>query len=325
MKLKNVPQKKYWLLLFLSLIPLGSLICGGYFIFEEFIGQTHQGIGINSQEFSSLIESDKPAILVLNLTLINDRDQYRLGYDVGNLFVILKNIPSGICIKGAFIRTPQIISSGNFLFEVEQPDYSFENYCATPIANSTSMYARVPKRINPLSLQVNDRIDERFFPFDEWGTGSTFLWLDIRDENDQPITLELEIIPNVITPDWKDDLSLRSIQITVNGQETYAYQIDITLKRLASIRFFTVLLIAMSVFVITAIFLIKEPSTVIELILAILLGLWGIQSVLIPAGIQMTTLTHVLLILLYVYLAVVVFLRFFFLPLARKLIEARVT
>ncbi len=314
-KKANKQNIKNWVLVFLSFTPVVALIIGGYIVFREFIQKANENVGITFQEMSTLTQDEKPITLIFDVQLMNDGTQMLLKYDIGNVFVKREYITSEVCINGVFVRHPQVISSENGLsFEVEKPDYLLDNFCVTPQTETGSVSATVPYTEQEMLFKLFDGVDESFFPFDKWSTGSTILWLDIKDGDGKTLSIEPQIISNLVLPDWNGSLKLQPIQITVNGKQVLAYQIDITLHRLLSSRFFSILLIAMSLLAITAILYIKETVTAIELSLAILLGLWGIQGILIPASIQGTTLVHVSIILLYIYLVAIISIRFLFMP-----------
>jgi len=266
-----------------------------------------------------VLKTDKPITLLLDLRP-SQGSEPTLSYDVGNTLITFKNLSSEICLRGMFIRAPQRFNSDDgFLFEVSEPDYSFKDFCAAPDKNSTFSTINSPQRLTQDLLTMGGWGNERFFPFDEWATPSVFLWLDARDKSGQPMNIELQIIANTMLPDWDSEVSFHPVQITVNGQKVAAYQVDTTLRRLISSRFFTALLLFLVAFVISAIPFVKDSGTAIGLILAILLGLSGLQSILIPTNIHVLTMTHLLITLLYVYLVVIAFMRFFLVPSIKRL------
>ncbi len=316
----NHRRAKSWFVIGLSLVAIGLLVFGGYVVFDEFIKKTYEYGGLSLQAASRIIETGEPLILSVNLRLA-EQDRPNLVYDVGSAVITPKIVYPPKCAFVACLsgRRETYSSTAGLFFEVSEPDYSFDSFCATPDVNSKQSHFDSPRKTSQASFRVSDSVNERFFPFDEWHTGSVFLWLDMRDKAGQPVSVEPKIVVSTVLPDWEGRVSLEPYQITVNGQKTAAYQMDVTLRRLVSIRFLTVLLLFLSAFAITAVLLGRDQTTAIELIVAVLLGLWGIQDVLIPANIQVTTITHLLITLLYAYLVVMAFLRFFLIPAIRKL------
>ena len=59
---------------------------------------------------------------------------------------------------------------------------------------------------------------------------------------------------------------------------------------------------------------VKDVSAFLEVAIGILLGLWGIQSVLVPIDITEPTITPQIILALYVLLAFAVFIRFVIRP-----------
>lgn len=325
MRLKKHQRATTWFVIGLSVASIALLIVGGFLVFEEFFRKAYEGVsvGVSLPTLSRISESDKPITLFLDLQS-GEEARPSLVYRVGNAVIIPKNLSSETCIYGVFVRTIRTCSSEDgCFFEVDEPDYSFDNVCVTPDANSTAnstrMHLAYPQERGPATFQIFDTVNERFFPFDEWSTPSAFLWLDIRDNTGQPLDVETDIVAGTALPDWEGTPSLKPVQITVNGQKTNAYQVDVALHRLISIRFLTILLIFLSAFAIACIPFIKDQGTTIEVMVAILLGLWGIQGVLVPSHIQVTTVTHLLVTLLYVFLVVMACLRLILIPSIRKL------
>jgi hypothetical protein len=132
------------------------------------------------------------------------------------------------------------------------------------------------------------------------------------------MNIQPNIIVNTNLPGWHDDIEITPIQIKVNGRNKPAFQIDVTLRRLLSVRILTVLLLLILVGFITFLPFVKETGSAIELSLGIFFGLWGIQDVLIPGDIEYTTLIHSLLMMLYTYLAVAAVIRFVSIPMLKQ-------
>lgn len=321
MKQKKRNQKiQNWLLLILSLIPIFALLIGGYIVTKEFIQKSNENFGLSFQDMKELSEDDASIIITLNIQTIRDGKKIFIKYDIGNISVIEKNIVSEFCVDGAFVQTPQILSSEEgYLFEVEKPDYVFDELCFKPQVNSQNINISTPNLKQETLLNISDSGDERFFPFDKKSASSIFIWVDTKNSVDETFNVETKILLNFISSDWNEKIEVTPIPITVNEQSIQAYQVDLTLYRLVSTRFFTILLISMLLIVITFILFVKETITAVELSLAILLGLWGIQGVLIPIDIQTSTLIHLLIILLYTYLVAIISIRFLFMPILLKL------
>lgn len=306
---------KGWLLAFLSLTPILALIIGGYIVSREFVQKANESSGLSFQEMNDIFRNEKPITLILEIQLIDNGTQKFLKYNIGNIFINREYITSEICITGVFVQYPQVISSDDgFLFEVNKPDFVLNDSCVTPQSEPGGKVLSPLYSEEEMMYKLSDGIDESFYPFDEWSVGSVFLWLDIKDKSGKSLNVDTQIIPDLILPNWSGDIKLVQLPITVNGQQIQAFQVDMTLSRLLSSRFFSILLIAMSLLVITAILYIKETVATIELSLAILLGLWGIQGILIPSNMNGSTLIHIAIILLYVYFVAIISIRFLFLP-----------
>jgi len=305
-KNKKVKQKIFFSL---SLIPVFILLISGYVVYDEFVQKSLETSGIDYLEFQNVFESKNPVFLVLNVENVRDKNQDYLQIDVGNVFIIEKNLEENICVTGIYIRYPQTISSSKpyYSFKVQEPDFFLPDLCGKAQSNSQTVQAGIPLIQNQfLTFDISNRKSEHFYPFDERNTGTLFLWLEVQNESGERVNIKPDILVNTTMPNWDSDVKLNPVKVDVNSLGIDAYKVDITLNRLKSIRFFVVLLLAVSFFIITAILFVKSTSTAIELLLAILLGLWGMTDILIPDSIQTTTLPHLLIISLYIYMVLIV-------------------
>jgi hypothetical protein len=77
----------------------------------------------------------------------------------------------------------------------------------------------------------------------------------------------------------------------------------------------TVLLLGLLTVLILGLVFAKEKSTLLEIAIGVLLSFWGIQGVLIPDHINSRTLVHYWVIVLYILLGLVTYVRLVGLPL----------
>jgi hypothetical protein len=77
----------------------------------------------------------------------------------------------------------------------------------------------------------------------------------------------------------------------------------------------TVLLLGLLTVLILGLVFVKEKSTLLEIAIGVLLSFWGIQGVLIPDHINSRTLVHYWVIVLYILLGLVTYVRLVGLPL----------
>jgi hypothetical protein len=91
--------------------------------------------------------------------------------------------------------------------------------------------------------------------------------------------------------------------------------LTLELSRTRTQRLLTLLLLGLLTVLILGLVFVKDKSTLLEIAIGVLLSLWGIQSVLIPEYINSRTLVHYWVIVLYILLGLVTYVRLVGIPL----------
>ena len=166
-----------------------------------------------------------------------------------------------------------------------------------------------------------------FYPFDKRVVGvyvkpeNQLARLDTSSilKSGEPIlTLEID------APEWdKKEVFQTQLPIDETARtwaNTLPFKVtNIELQRPLSNRILTViLLLSILTFIILSIF-INELGTFLEVAVGILLGLWGIQTILVPDYITGATIIDALILTLYVLFAFAIFIRFLIKPAFQKL------
>lgn len=161
-----------------------------------------------------------------------------------------------------------------------------------------------------------------FYPFDRL-RGSWNLYALVTS----PDGTSLRNIPTRVyvtsrLDEWEEDLTVSAERLQFEtGPDTTAEwpaaRLDIDLYRTWTQRLLTLMLLTFLTLLIAGLLLVKDKQSLLELMTGILLGLWGIPAVLLPNHIQSSTLVHYWIILLYILLGLVTYVRFVGMPLVR--------
>jgi hypothetical protein len=161
-----------------------------------------------------------------------------------------------------------------------------------------------------------------FYPFDRlrgsWNLYALVLSPDGTLLQDIPISMHV----TSLLEEWEENLALNSeaLQFETDPDTTAewpAARLDIALSRTWTQQLLTLMLLSFLTLLVMGLLLVKDKQSLLEVMTGILLGLWGIPAVLIPNYIQSTTLVHYWIIILYILLGLVTYLRFVGMPLVR--------
>lgn len=161
-----------------------------------------------------------------------------------------------------------------------------------------------------------------FYPFDRlrgsWNLYALVLSPDGTLRQDIPTPVHV----TALLEEWEENLTVKSEALQFEtGPETTAEwpaaRLDITLSRTWTQQLLTLMLLGFLTFLVAGLLLVKDKQSLLEVMTGILLGLWGIPAVLIPNYIQSTTLVHYWIIVLYILLGLVTYVRFIGMPLVR--------
>lgn len=155
-----------------------------------------------------------------------------------------------------------------------------------------------------------------YFPFDRHIVDVGFL-LFIEGKDNEPTPIQPIINANIISHEWDKVASFHRDK--PEWLDIPASIVTIELQRPLGIRVLTILLLVSTTLFIAALYYVEETGTFMEVAIGILLGLWGLQDVLIPSDLEGQTMIGAIILGLYAWLAFVSFLRFLVKPAFKKL------
>lgn len=150
-----------------------------------------------------------------------------------------------------------------------------------------------------------------YFPFDRRSIDMA-IWLDASMEGENGESTDVSIAPDITgwvdAPDWDESVSIDKIYSEELGHEVTRLHIDF--HRPLAYRALTIILLGTLFAFIVALVFVKDTGSFLEVAVGVLLGLWGIQDILIPAGVTWPTIIDPLILTLYVSFAFVTLVRF---------------
>lgn len=161
-----------------------------------------------------------------------------------------------------------------------------------------------------------------FYPFDRLGGGWNLYALVLSPDGSLQQDIPTRVHVTAALDEWAENLAVKSDGLRFETgpgttAEWPAARLDVVLRRTWTPQLLTLMLLVFLTVLILGLLLVKDKQSVLELMLGILLGLWGIPAVLIPNYIQSNTLVHYWIIILYILLGLVTYVRFVGLPLVR--------
>jgi hypothetical protein len=196
------------------------------------------------------------------------------------------------------------------------PNYEFKNSCTGEHQQIIYFYqdaqqderVKFGNRSNTMKVSVSPSyyfpFDRRVLDVDFWLTGQTL----ISGTAENSVVIIPEIVGLVNVPEWDEIITIQkeySEELTHN-----VTHIHIDFKRPITFRLLTVIsLVALVSFIIVLAF-VEEIGSFLEVAIAILLGLWGIQDIIIPDNLSYPTIITPIILSLYCLLAFAVFMRF---------------
>ncbi len=337
-KIINTTGKRRYILFLVSLLPIFILGWSGYSIFEEFILGANSSFGFHELEKYGVAQltAEEPVSIRIDFSLDENstNNNPQISYNISSGTVYRPSPSEGaklICLNNIFIGTGEmrISSFSDVIGFEEQITYSFqEPLCGEPTEQdlpegSFSLNSQPSQPNEHRSLYVFDIDSKRFFPFDSWRANPAYLWTDITDANGNALNITPRILGRTSFPGWKAKVSTEPARISFNGDVYEGHSFRVDLQRPLSTRIMSVVLLLALLGFITLLLFIEENSSTLEVGVGILLGLWGVQEILVPSSITETTLIHSLIQLLYVYFAVIVCLRFISKPLFKQIRTTR--
>jgi hypothetical protein len=313
----------YWL--FVSIYP--SLIGDNF-------DSIQVGSGINPHLIFPLSPTDNPKIILS----INDLtpDDHQASYVETRQLIYYVQIPQEmklhdqyVCIESLHFRVNSYIYpilSSNPL-EINDPynysglwaNYQFDNLC-TDDKTKSGIFPNTDTKNSVMTDTIRfHAIPQYFFPFDR-GTVTIDYWLNGRLKNSNPTDSRLVITPDVDAyihaSEWNMTATTTKNYSEKIGHEVTSLYIDFQRPRFYQI--LTVAVLGSVVILIITLLFIKDISNLVQIAIGILLGLWGVQNIIIPPYITGAVIIIPLILLLYISLAFVLFIRFFVYPIWNK-------
>ena len=202
---------------------------------------------------------------------------------------------------------------------VDKYDYSLANSSCNTNTNSLDEATNIPAPGNPFQLQDSEGFWYGSYPFDShkilikiWFEGLTPSGEIFYEKPD-------ELHVKINTPNWTVKTDEQDADMIQGDNLIKVRQFSFDLQRHASIKVISVLLLSSMFFVILMVVFVPDTSNALEITVGILLGLWGIQEIIIPPNIRNQSPIHEAFFFLYLFFAWVILLRFIFIPAIKKL------
>lgn len=274
-------------------------------------------LGVDNQSFYSSIyspvyfdiEIDKDASAVFDISavhvpLVNEKDQVRC---LSNITLFQKTVRSVYSKSGYVLENTQL-----------ERVYPLNNLCnsSTMITNMVGVYSEaeiIPEGIDH-SFRLNPIREKYYFPFDYYEADSEISAEGVitSSSRSQNYTYQPDFLGYINAPGWQ-------IDIVNDGQPEIArHRLHFFIQRPPYLKIATVVILVSLLFVIFAIPFISEIGSSVDVAVGILLGLWGVQDVLIPDYVTWTTMLEQIILFLYVLLAFSLFVRTTIYPLWKR-------
>lgn len=202
-----------------------------------------------------------------------------------------------------------------------RPAYEFQGLCANTrgqqfvnLEDPRVIYKRSRELIGiSASSQYYFPFDKRILDFDVWLN----TYQEIGENKRALGTFAPDVKGYVDYPDWDETVTIQKVFSEEKGHDVT--HVNIVLRRpLGYIAMAVILLSGLAVFSLSLI-KVEEISSFLEVAIGILLGLWGVQTILIPDNVTWPTIIDPLILTSYGLLAFAVFIRFAIKPLWRSL------
>lgn len=212
-----------------------------------------------------------------------------------------------------FQKRERTLPSGETTTHVSS-QFPLETLCnLTNITRMAGFYAPatlISEEENKIIL-LDTILDSYYFPYDLYE-------VDIELEVEAEIHETSTVKSYILEPDLYYDVDARDweIEIIDNGQPEFERnRLHFRLHRPYFQRATTTVILALILALILLLPTLQERGSALEVTAAILFSLWGVQSILIPSYVNWTTFVSQLILVLYILLAVALFMRFSIVPL----------
>ena len=162
----------------------------------------------------------------------------------------------------------------------------------------------------------------RYYPFDTLSGTWDIYPLVLAPDETLLRDVEMNVYLTAQLADWLENITLRPQELTFEVSPNLtgdwpAQVLQVQLSRTSTQRLLTLILLGFLTVLILGLVFVRDSSDMLQTVIGILLGLWGIQAVLIPGYIQSRTLVHYWIIILYILLGLVAYVRLVGIPLVQ--------
>jgi hypothetical protein len=200
-----------------------------------------------------------------------------------------------------------------------EPIIEVDNFCFQGTASVNSYDEDLIIKWESVNLIPKTYANQfRRFPLDG-AFADLFVWAEFHAQGSDEI---IPIAPSISfinsQENWDQTITLAHPILQLRDRELDATLVSIYSQRPPSIFVLTALLLSLITIFIILLAFVSDTGSALEVSIAILVGLWGIQGILIPEYVVETTLVHISIYLLYLLFALVALFRFVISPLESK-------
>jgi|688.fasta_scaffold318277_2 hypothetical protein len=163
------------------------------------------------------------------------------------------------------------------------------------------------KHANPLLLADPDRMALYYYPFDQQTAAVDILGVFSKDSERIPNVPSTSALDFSVAGWLEFPQSDETISIVKHGSSARTITID--LRRQQARRLLSIVLLSSALMFIVLLPFVGDTSTFIELSVAVVFGLWGIQGIIVPTEINDPTIVQSCILALYLLYALIVFIR----------------
>jgi hypothetical protein len=197
----------------------------------------------------------------------------------------------------------RLIWGDEYLFDEDKTDMGLRFITQT----QSWSFDQHPYEARPFSSWVNGF--PKMYPFDSRHS-SFYVWTIFVTPSGQRLSVAPDVQIIVDFQDWQEKVEISKTTVNTGNEIKKVTKVDFHLKRPIGLRILTIVLLTAVLASILLLIVVPETGTVLEVAIGILLGLWGIQGVLIPPDIQANTFVHFAILALYILLAWALAVRF---------------
>lgn len=315
-------------LFLLSVLPLVGLSFGAYMILRD-------SALIKQGGFETHISEEQVSTNDVGTLTVYGRMEFFFDEEFGEDYLIVELSGFNFSPKSEETRKPDLCVRNiygsqigshmtiqgvtRYMFQPTEPRYQTEQLCQTRWTNPEDWKpVNIIKDDGPIPVSYLHPRLPLYYPFDV-RRSEFFVWADAY-QNDNDL---IEVVPQLhlasMMREWSETVTFQEKQIEVNDTIRKALYVDVTFQRPISVRIFTSLMITALFLFITLLLFVRDNGSALEVSLAILLGLWGVKDLIRGPDQYSMILIDTIFFMLYIYFAIIVFLRFSTLPLYKKL------